>query len=78
MSGPREEPASGVVVAGGAMGTIVTGGSRVGEETARLFSADGYRDHLAPHSPSVPLAVARAEYRIGVALSEEFNAGGRS
>ncbi|MFR9793364.1 methionine synthase [Streptomyces sp. MB22_4] len=41
---------------------VVTVGSRVGEETARLFEADAYRDYLELHGLSVQLAEALAEY----------------
>ncbi|NJQ01395.1 methionine synthase [Streptomyces zingiberis] len=41
---------------------IVTVGSRIGEETARLFAADSYRDYLELHGLSVQLAEALAEY----------------
>ncbi|MCY0928828.1 methionine synthase [Streptomyces sp. H27-H1] len=41
---------------------IVTVGSRIGEETARLFEANAYRDYLELHGLSVQLAEALAEY----------------
>ncbi|MEU8616401.1 methionine synthase [Streptomyces sp. NPDC048623] len=41
---------------------IVTVGSRIGEETAKLFAADSYRDYLELHGLSVQLAEALAEY----------------
>ncbi|MGW7382283.1 methionine synthase [Streptomyces sp. NPDC054794] len=41
---------------------VVTVGSRIGEETARLFEADSYRDYLELHGLSVQLAEALAEY----------------
>ncbi|MGW0950395.1 methionine synthase [Streptomyces sp. NPDC002545] len=41
---------------------VVTVGSRIGEETARLFAADSYRDYLELHGLSVQLAEALAEY----------------
>ncbi|MFE0653690.1 vitamin B12 dependent-methionine synthase activation domain-containing protein, partial [Streptomyces sp. NPDC059534] len=41
---------------------IVTVGSRIGQETARLFAADAYRDYLELHGLSVQLAEALAEY----------------
>ncbi|MGW2302198.1 methionine synthase [Streptomyces sp. NPDC001809] len=41
---------------------VVTVGSRIGEETARLFAADAYRDYLELHGLSVQLAEALAEY----------------
>ncbi|WP_308436663.1 vitamin B12 dependent-methionine synthase activation domain-containing protein, partial [Streptomyces roseolus] len=41
---------------------VVTVGPRIGEETARLFAADAYRDYLELHGLSVQLAEALAEY----------------
>ncbi|MEV5988912.1 methionine synthase [Streptomyces sp. NPDC052051] len=41
---------------------VVTVGSRIGEETARLFAANSYRDYLELHGLSVQLAEALAEY----------------
>ncbi|MEU9865325.1 methionine synthase [Streptomyces sp. NPDC047971] len=41
---------------------VVTVGSRIGAETARLFAADRYRDYLELHGLSVQLAEALAEY----------------
>ncbi|MDT9691788.1 methionine synthase [Streptomyces sp. P9(2023)] len=41
---------------------VVTVGSRIGEETARLFAADHYRDYLELHGLSVQLAEALAEH----------------
>ncbi|WP_060879409.1 methionine synthase [Streptomyces scabiei] len=41
---------------------VVTVGSRIGEETAKLFEADSYRDYLELHGLSVQLAEALAEY----------------
>ncbi|MFB7235814.1 methionine synthase [Streptomyces sp. NPDC056269] len=41
---------------------VVTVGSRIGEEMARLFAADAYRDYLELHGLSVQLAEALAEY----------------
>ncbi|MGY3200688.1 methionine synthase [Streptomyces sp. TE5632] len=41
---------------------IVTVGSRIGEETARMFQANAYRDYLELHGLSVQLAEALAEY----------------
>ncbi|MBL3668148.1 methionine synthase [Streptomyces sp. M2CJ-2] len=41
---------------------IVTVGSRIGEETARMFAANAYRDYLELHGLSVQLAEALAEY----------------
>ncbi|MDT9693749.1 vitamin B12 dependent-methionine synthase activation domain-containing protein, partial [Streptomyces sp. P9(2023)] len=41
---------------------VVTMGNRIGEETAKLFAADSYRDYLELHGLSVQLAEALAEY----------------
>ncbi|GAA1519713.1 methionine synthase [Streptomyces albidochromogenes] len=41
---------------------VVTVGSRIGEETARLFEANSYRDYLELHGLSVQLAETLAEY----------------
>ncbi|WP_250405034.1 methionine synthase [Streptomyces cellostaticus] len=41
---------------------VVTVGSRIGEQTARLFASDAYRDYLELHGLSVQLAEALAEY----------------
>ncbi|MFD9465300.1 methionine synthase [Streptomyces sp. NPDC060027] len=41
---------------------VVTVGSRIGEETAKLFESDAYRDYLELHGLSVQLAEALAEY----------------
>ncbi|MFG2782047.1 methionine synthase [Streptomyces prunicolor] len=41
---------------------IVTMGNRIGEETAKLFEANSYRDYLELHGLSVQLAEALAEY----------------
>ncbi|GLX40581.1 methionine synthase [Streptomyces roseochromogenus] len=41
---------------------VVTVGSRIGQETARLFAADAYRDYMELHGLSVQLAEALAEY----------------
>ncbi|MCX5202273.1 methionine synthase [Streptomyces sp. NBC_00237] len=41
---------------------VVTVGSRIGEETAKLFEANAYRDYLELHGLSVQLAEAMAEY----------------
>jgi 5-methyltetrahydrofolate--homocysteine methyltransferase len=41
---------------------VVTVGSRIGQETARLFEANSYRDYLELHGLSVQLAEALAEY----------------
>jgi 5-methyltetrahydrofolate--homocysteine methyltransferase len=41
---------------------VVTVGSRIGAETARLFEANAYRDYLELHGLSVQLAEALAEY----------------
>ncbi|MER5518250.1 methionine synthase [Streptomyces sp. NPDC002763] len=41
---------------------VVTVGSRIGEQTAKLFEANSYRDYLELHGLSVQLAEALAEY----------------
>ncbi|MEU9364618.1 methionine synthase [Streptomyces avermitilis] len=41
---------------------VVTVGSRIGTETAKLFEANSYRDYLELHGLSVQLAEALAEY----------------
>ncbi|MFF3913565.1 methionine synthase [Streptomyces sp. NPDC001852] len=41
---------------------VVTVGSKIGEETAKLFEANSYRDYLELHGLSVQLAEALAEY----------------
>ncbi|MFD6424428.1 methionine synthase [Streptomyces sp. NPDC060198] len=41
---------------------VVTVGSRIGAETAKLFEANAYRDYLELHGLSVQLAEALAEY----------------
>ncbi|WP_405773842.1 methionine synthase [Streptomyces sp. NBC_01538] len=41
---------------------VVTMGNRIGEETAKLFEANSYRDYLELHGLSVQLAEALAEY----------------
>ncbi|MBC2866688.1 methionine synthase [Streptomyces mexicanus] len=41
---------------------VVTVGSKIGEETARLFASDSYREYLELHGLSVQLAEALAEY----------------
>ncbi|MFD3942962.1 methionine synthase [Streptomyces sp. NPDC058579] len=41
---------------------VVTVGSRIGTETAKLFAADAYRDYLELHGLSVQLAEALAEH----------------
>ncbi|MFH8801688.1 methionine synthase [Streptomyces sp. NPDC017936] len=41
---------------------VVTIGSRIGEETAKLFASNSYRDYLELHGLSVQLAEALAEY----------------
>ncbi|MET7941203.1 methionine synthase [Streptomyces sp. NPDC005302] len=41
---------------------VVTVGSRIGKETAKLFEANAYRDYLELHGLSVQLAEALAEY----------------
>ncbi len=42
--------------------TIVTAGSRISEETAKLFASNSYREYLELHGLSVQLAEALAEY----------------
>jgi 5-methyltetrahydrofolate--homocysteine methyltransferase len=42
--------------------TVVTVGSRISEETARLFAENRYREYLELHGLSVQLAEALAEY----------------
>ncbi|MFE1380237.1 methionine synthase [Streptomyces sp. NPDC058740] len=54
---------------------VVTVGSRIGEETARLFAADSYRDYLELHGLSVQLAEALAEYWHGRVRAEWGIAG---
>ncbi|MET8943641.1 methionine synthase [Streptomyces sp. NPDC004542] len=41
---------------------VVTVGSRIGTETAKLFASNSYRDYLELHGLSVQLAEALAEY----------------
>ncbi|MER6092666.1 methionine synthase [Streptomyces bluensis] len=41
---------------------VVTVGSKIGEETSRLFESNSYRDYLELHGLSVQLAEALAEY----------------
>ncbi|MER5910608.1 methionine synthase [Streptomyces sp. NPDC001982] len=41
---------------------VVTVGSRIGEQTAKLFEANSYREYLELHGLSVQLAEALAEY----------------
>ncbi|MEU5540389.1 vitamin B12 dependent-methionine synthase activation domain-containing protein, partial [Streptomyces sp. NPDC020362] len=41
---------------------VVTVGNRIGEETAKLFESNSYRDYLELHGLSVQLAEALAEY----------------
>ncbi|MEV6683679.1 vitamin B12 dependent-methionine synthase activation domain-containing protein, partial [Streptomyces erythrochromogenes] len=62
---------------------VVTVGSRIGEETARLFAADAYREYLELHGLSVQLAEALAEYwharvraELGIAGSDPANMHG--
>ncbi|MGW3020898.1 vitamin B12 dependent-methionine synthase activation domain-containing protein, partial [Streptomyces longwoodensis] len=62
---------------------VVTVGSRIGEETARLFAADAYRDYLELHGLSVQLAEALAEYwharvraELGIAGADPAHLGG--
>ncbi|MFJ9828961.1 methionine synthase [Streptomyces sp. NPDC101160] len=54
---------------------VVTVGSRIGEETAKLFAADSYRDYLELHGLSVQLAEALAEYWHGRVRQEWGIAG---
>ncbi|GAA3394559.1 methionine synthase [Streptomyces roseoviridis] len=54
---------------------MVTVGSRIGEETAKLFAADSYRDYLELHGLSVQLAEALAEYWHGRVRAEWGIAG---
>ncbi|GGW40948.1 MULTISPECIES: methionine synthase [Streptomyces] len=54
---------------------VVTVGSRIGEETAKLFEANAYRDYLELHGLSVQLAEALAEYWHGRVRSELGYAG---
>lgn len=49
---------------------IVTIGSRVGEETARLYQANAYHDYLMLHGFSVEVTDALAEYWHGVMRDE--------
>ncbi|MFG2601704.1 methionine synthase [Streptomyces sp. NPDC048462] len=56
---------------------VVTVGSRIGGETAKLFEANAYRDYLELHGLSVQLAEALAEYwharvrtELGIAAAE--------
>ncbi|MEU5336990.1 vitamin B12 dependent-methionine synthase activation domain-containing protein, partial [Streptomyces asoensis] len=55
---------------------VVTVGSRIGEETAKLFAADSYRDYLELHGLSVQLAEALAEYWHARVRAELGIAGG--
>ncbi|MFZ3471633.1 methionine synthase [Streptomyces sp. 4.24] len=41
---------------------VVTVGSKIGEETARLFAGNAYREYMELHGLSVQLAEAMAEY----------------
>jgi 5-methyltetrahydrofolate--homocysteine methyltransferase len=54
---------------------IVTIGSRVGEETARLYQANAYHDYLMLHGFSVEVTDALAEYWHGV-MRDELGIGG--
>ncbi|MET9955292.1 methionine synthase [Streptomyces sp. NPDC006339] len=54
---------------------VVTVGSRIGEETAKLFASDSYRDYLELHGLSVQLAEALAEYWHGRVRAEWGIAG---
>ncbi|MHB9757727.1 methionine synthase [Streptomyces sp. BYX5S] len=62
---------------------VVTVGSRIGEETAKLFASDSYRDYLELHGLSVQLAEALAEYwharvrsELGVAAADPASLDG--
>ncbi|MFE2322369.1 methionine synthase [Streptomyces sp. NPDC059385] len=62
---------------------VVTVGSRIGEETARLFAADSYREYMELHGLSVQLAEALAEYwharvrtELGIAGSDPASMAG--
>ncbi|MFJ8017077.1 methionine synthase [Streptomyces sp. NPDC096339] len=62
---------------------VVTVGSRIGEETARLFAADAYREYMELHGLSVQLAEALAEYwharvraELGIAGSDPASMAG--
>ncbi len=57
---------------------VVTVGSRIGTETAKLFEANAYRDYLELHGLSVQLAEALAEYWHARVRSELGFAGGRT
>ncbi|MEU9917683.1 vitamin B12 dependent-methionine synthase activation domain-containing protein, partial [Streptomyces sp. NPDC051001] len=57
---------------------VVTVGSRIGEETAKLFEANAYRDYLELHGLSVQLAEALAEYWHARVRGELGIAGGDS
>jgi len=55
---------------------IVTIGSRIGEETARLYQANAYHEYLLLHGFSVELTDALAEYWHGV-MRQEMGIGGK-
>ena len=55
---------------------IVTIGSRVGEETARLYQANAYHDYLMLHGFSVEVTDALAEFWHGV-MRDELGIGGK-
>ncbi|WP_405827056.1 methionine synthase [Streptomyces sp. NBC_00105] len=62
---------------------VVTVGSRIGQETARLFAADAYREYMELHGLSVQLAEALAEYwharvrgELGIAGSDPLSMDG--
>ncbi|WP_327247293.1 methionine synthase [Streptomyces sp. NBC_01320] len=54
---------------------VVTVGSKIGGETAKLFEANSYRDYLELHGLSVQLAEALAEYW-HARVRSEFGFGG--
>ncbi len=55
---------------------IVTIGERLGQETAKLYEGDAYRDYLLLHGLSVELTDALAEYWHGV-MRRELGIGGQ-
>ncbi|MFF3875080.1 methionine synthase [Streptomyces sp. NPDC001978] len=55
---------------------VVTVGSRIGEQTAKLFEANSYREYLELHGLSVQLAEALAEYWHARVRAELGIAGG--
>jgi 5-methyltetrahydrofolate--homocysteine methyltransferase len=59
---------------------VVTVGSKIGEQTARLFESNAYRDYLELHGLSVQLAEALAEYwharvRVELGIADQDPAG---